>query len=63
MHLTPYYLMFRKTPKLSIKKIILLEKTILNRVIELIHKVPIFRESTKVAINRAQQRMKANYPV
>ncbi len=52
MHLTSYYLMFGRDLKLPIKKITLSEKTILDRVIELIHKVPIFRESAKVAINR-----------
>ncbi len=52
-HLTPYYLMFRKDPKLPIKEVTLSKKTILNRIIELIHKVLIFKESVKVAINRA----------
>ncbi len=35
----------------------------LDRVIELIHKVLIFRENAKVAINRVQQNIKANYQV
>ncbi len=51
--LTPYYLMFRRNPALPIKEAILSEKTILDRVIKLIYKVPIFRESAKVVINRA----------
>ncbi len=43
--MTSYYLIFGKDPKLPIKETILLGKTILDRVIELIHKIPIFRES------------------
>jgi len=50
--LTSYYLMFGRELKLPIKKATLSKDTILNRVIELIHKVLIFRESAKVAINR-----------
>jgi len=59
----PYYLMLKRDLKLPIKEIILLEKTILGRVIELIYKMLIFRKSVKVTINRAQQRMKANYQI
>ncbi len=47
-----YYLMFKRDLKLPIKKAILSKTTILDQVIELIHKVPIFRKSVKVAINR-----------
>ncbi len=50
--LTPYYLMFKRDPKLPIKEIMLSRNSILDRVIELIHKIPIFRESAKIAINR-----------
>jgi len=45
--------MFGKDLKLPIKEVILFKTTIFDRVIELIHKVLIFRESAKVAINRA----------
>jgi len=55
--------MFRRDLKLPIKKVILSENSILDRVIELIHKVPMIRESAKVAIKRAQQRMRCNYSV
>ena len=48
-----YYLMFERDLKLPIKKITLSEKIILDRVIDLIHKISIFRESMKVTINRA----------
>ncbi len=50
--MTLYYLIFERDPKLPIKEVTLSENSILDRVIELIHKVPIFRESIKVAINR-----------
>ncbi len=61
--MTPYYLMFERDSKLPIKEATLLRKTILDWVIELNYKVPIFRKSAKIAINRAQQKMKANYQV
>ncbi len=51
--LTPYYLIFGRDPKLLVKETTLSKNTILDRVIELIHKIPIFRESVKRAINRA----------
>jgi len=53
MRITPYYLIFEKDLKLRIKETTLIKMTILKRVIELIHKVPIFKKSAKVAINRA----------
>ncbi len=53
--------MFKRDLKLPIKEVKLSKITILDQVIELIHKVPIFKESAKVAINRIQQKMKANY--
>ena len=59
--MTSYYLIFRRDPKLSIKEVMLTYKTMLKRIIELIHKVSIFRKSAKVAINKIQQKMKTNY--
>src|SRR6266545_4125391 len=56
--LTSYYLMFGRDLKLLIKEIIPTEKSIFDRIIELIHQVLMIRESTKVAIKRAQQRIK-----
>src|SRR6266508_5575447 len=61
IRLISYYLMFGKDLKLPIKEVKLTEKSILDRVIELIHQVPMIRESVKVAIKRAQQRMKNDY--
>ena len=55
--------MFGRDPKLPIKEVMSIEKSILNRVIELIHQVSMIRESAKVAIKRAQQRMKHDYSV
>jgi len=50
----PYYLIFGRDLKLHIREDMLSKKTILDRVIELIYKVPIFRESAKAAINKVQ---------
>ncbi len=61
--MTSYYLMFERDLKLPIKEITLSKETILDRIIELIHKASIFRESIRAAINRVQQRIKANYLV
>ena len=61
--LTPYYLMFGRDLKLPIKEVMPTEKSILDRVIELIHQVPMIRESAKVAIKKIQQKMKRDYPV
>ncbi len=55
--------MFGREAKLPIKEVMPSEKIILDRVIELIHKVPLFRKSTKIAINRVQQKMRANYSI
>ncbi len=52
IRLTSYYLMFGRNPGLPIKEVTLSKMIILDRVIELIYKVPIFRESAKVTINR-----------
>ena len=52
--LIPYYLMFERDLKIPIKEITLSEKTILDRVIKLIHKVSIFRKSAKEVIKKAQ---------
>src|SRR6266542_5358004 len=61
--LTLYYLMFGRDLKLLIKEVMSTEKSILDKGIELIYQVPMIRESAKVTIKRAQQRMKHDYPV
>ena len=63
IRLTLYYLMFRRDPKLLIKEVTPTERSLFDRVIELIHQVLMIRESAKIAIKRAQQRMKHDYPV
>ena len=55
--------MFGSDLKLPIKKVVLTKKSILDKVIELIHQILMIRESAKVVIKRAQQRMKHDYPV
>src|SRR6266542_2256944 len=59
----PYYLMFRRDPKLPIKEVMLTERSIFDRIIELIYQVSMIRESAKVVIKRVQQRMKHDYSV
>src|SRR6266498_3993558 len=56
--LTLYYLMFGRDLKLPIKEVMSTEKSILDKGIELIYQVPMIRESAKVTIKRAQQKMK-----
>ncbi len=46
-------LKFERNPKLIIKKVSLLKETFLKKIIELIHKIFIFRKSVKATINRA----------
>ncbi len=55
--------MFKRNPKLPIKKVTLSKTTILERIIELIYKVSIFRKSAKTIINKVQQKIKVRYPV
>ncbi len=47
-----YYLIFRKNLKLLIKEITLLEITILDKMIILVHKIFLFRKNIKIAINK-----------
>jgi len=51
--ITPYFLMYDKTARLPIKGEVLSKSTLLDRVITLIHKLPIFRENARIAIKRA----------
>ncbi len=53
MRLISYLLIFERNPKLPIREVTLSKSNILKRVIELIYKVPIFRESAKITLNRA----------
>src|SRR6266496_5741099 len=59
----PYFLMYRRTARLPLKEEILSRNTLLDRVITMIHKLPIFRESARIVIKRAQEKMRQNYSV
>ncbi len=55
--------MYSRTAKLSIKGKILSKRMLLDRIITLIHKLPLFRESAKMAIKRVQEKIRQDYPV
>jgi len=55
--------MYRRTARLPIKGEILSKSILLDRVITLVHKLPIFRENARIAIKRAQEKMRQDYPV
>ncbi len=61
--MTPYFLMYGRTARLPLEEEVLSRNTLLDRVIILIHKLPIFRESAKIAIKRAQEKMRHEYSV
>ncbi len=61
--MTSYFLMYGRTARLPIKGEVLSKCTLLDRVITLVHKLPIFRKSTRIVIKRAQEKMRQNYPV
>ena len=51
--ITLYFLMYGKIARLPIKGEVLSRSTLLDRVITLIHKLLIFRESARIVIKRA----------
>ncbi len=59
----PYFLMYGWTVRLPIEGEVLSRDTLLDRVITLVHKLSIFRESAKIAIKRAQEKMRQDYLV
>src|SRR6266508_6643806 len=59
--MTPYFLMYGRTARLPLKGEILSRNTLLDRVIMMIHKLPIFRESARLAIKKAQEKMRQEY--
>ncbi len=61
--MTPFFLMYRRTARLPLKREVLSRSTLLDRVITIVHKLPIFRESAKIAIKRAQEKMRQDYSV
>ena len=61
--MTPYFLMYGRTTRLPLDEEVLSRNTLLDRVITMVHKIPIFRESARIAIKRAQEKMRQDYPV
>ena len=61
--MTPYFLIYGRIARLPIKGEILSKSILLDRVITLVHKLPIFRENARIAIKRAQEKMRQDYPV
>src|SRR6266542_1486733 len=53
-----YFLIYNRTARLPIKGEVLSKSTLLDKAIILIHKLPLFRESARIAIKRAQEKMK-----
>ncbi len=61
--MTPYFLIYGRTARLLIEGEVLSRSILLDRVIILVHKLPIFRESARIAIKRVQEKMRQDYPV
>jgi len=55
--------MYGRTVRLSIEGEVLSRNTLLDRVITLVYKLPIFRESARIAIKRVQEKMRQDYSV
>ncbi len=61
--MTSYFLMYGRIARLPIKEEVLSKSTLLDRVITLVHKLPIFRESIRIVIKRTQEKMRQDYSV
>ncbi len=61
--MTLYFLMYDRIARLPIEGEVLSRSILLNRIITLIHKLLLFRESARIDIKKAQKKMKQNYPV
>src|SRR6266542_4215507 len=61
--MTPYFLIYGKTARLPIEGEVFSRNTLLDRVITLVHKLPLFRKSVRIVIKRAQEKMRQDYPV
>src|SRR6266540_3704770 len=59
----PYFLIYGRIVRLPIKGEVCSRSTLLDRVITLVHKLLLFRESVKIAIKRVQEKIRQNYPV
>src|SRR6266498_3501522 len=60
--MTPYFLMYGRTARLPLEEE-LSRNMLLDRVIMIVYKLPIFRESARIAIKRVQEKMRQDYPV
>ena len=56
--MTSYFLMYSRIARLLIEEGVLSKNTLLDRVITLIHKLLLFKESARIAIKRAQKKMR-----
>ncbi len=61
--MTPYFLMYGRTARLPLEEEELSRNTLLDRVITMVHKLLIFKESARIAIKRAQEKMRQDYSV
>src|SRR6266498_5657614 len=61
--MTLYFLMYGRTARLPLDEEILSRNTLLDRVIIMVHKLSIFRESARIAIKRAQKKMRQDYSI
>src|SRR6266508_2364766 len=59
----PYFLMYGRIARLPLEGEVLSRNILLDRVIMMIHKLSIFRESARIAIKRVQEKMKQEYSV
>ncbi len=59
--MTLYFLIYERTARLPLEEEELSRNTLLDRVIMMVHKLPIFRESAR--IKRAQEKMRQDYSV
>ena len=58
MKMTPYFLIYDRTARLPIEEKVLNKSMLLDRVITLIYKLPLFRENAKIAIKKAQKKIR-----
>ena len=58
-----YFLIYGRIARLPIEEEMLNKSILLDRVIILIYKLPLFRESVRIAIKRAQEKIKQDYLV
>ena len=61
--MTLYFLIYERTARLPLEEEELSRNMLLDRVITMVHKLPIFRESARIAIKRAQEKMRQDYSV